>query len=72
MNKEELLSRIDGMIQQELNHIEWLNNQRITGFGSFFWPKHNRLIDEYICKNTFYLNELKKSRIEYEKANFDY
>lgn len=71
MNKKEILQRIDSMIANEQAHIDWLKTQRKGKIGNFFFPSINPMIDIYLIKHNNCIEELKKSKTEYENSNFD-
>ncbi len=66
MKKQELLDRIDQMIEKQETQLVWLESKRQGKFMSFFFPSLNQQIDAAIESGTKILNSLKESRIEYE------
>ena len=70
MNKKEILQRLDDMIRNQEKHLRWLESQRLSKVGNWFFPKINKMIDEFLTDGRITLDHLKQRRKEYEEYDF--
>jgi hypothetical protein len=70
MNKNELLQRLDGMIHDQERHLRRLESNRVGKVRNWFFPKINKMIDEFLTNGRITLNHLKQRRKEYDDYDF--
>lgn len=71
MNKQDLIERINAMIQKEEEHLRWLESKRLSKVGNFFFPRTNKMIDQFLKSGNDLLSHLKQRKQEYENLDFN-